>query len=70
MVEKCNFCVELVAKGELPACVQACDKIKVYALTFGDLADPKSNVRTLLQEHYTIRRKPELGTGPNVFYIV
>jgi molybdopterin-containing oxidoreductase family iron-sulfur binding subunit len=70
VVEKCNFCVELLSRGQLPACVQACDKIQVHALSFGDLDDPKSNVRTLLREHYSIRRKPELGTGPNVFYIV
>jgi molybdopterin-containing oxidoreductase family iron-sulfur binding subunit len=70
VVEKCEFCVELVEKGELPACVQMCDKIKVQALTFGDLNDPGSNVRKLLRKHYSIRRKPELGTGPNLFYIV
>ncbi len=70
VVEKCDFCVELIAKGELPACVQACDKIKAHALTFGDLADPESNVRKLLRERYTIRRKAELGTEPNLFYIV
>ena len=70
VVEKCNFCVELVAKGELPACVQACDKIKVHALNFGDLDYPESNVRKLLREHYTIRRKPALGTEPNLFYII
>ena len=70
VVEKCNFCVELVSKGELPACVQACDKIKVHALNFGDLDNPESNVRKLLREHYTIRRKPALGTEPNLFYII
>jgi Fe-S-cluster-containing dehydrogenase component len=70
VVEKCNFCTELVAKGELPKCVQACDKIKVSALNFGDLANPESNVRKLLRDHYSIRRKPALGTGPNVFYII
>jgi Fe-S-cluster-containing dehydrogenase component len=70
VVEKCNFCTELIEKGELPACVQACDKIKVNALHFGDLANPDSNVRELLREHYSIRRKPALGTGPNVFYII
>jgi len=70
VVEKCNFCVELVTKGELPVCVQTCDKIKVHALSFGDLADPESNVRKLLRKHYSIRRKPELGTEPNLFYII
>ncbi|MEE9610216.1 MAG: 4Fe-4S dicluster domain-containing protein [Desulfatiglandales bacterium] len=70
VVEKCNFCAERLAKGKLPACVEAADKIKANALTFGDLEDRKSEVRKLLREHYTIRRKPELGTGPNTYYIV
>jgi hypothetical protein len=39
-------------------------------MVFGDLADPDSNVRAVLRKHYTIRRKPELGTGPNLYFIV
>ena len=75
MVEKCNFCAERLAKGQIPACVEAAQKIgeekgKEPALVFGDLGDPNSEVRKLLREHYSIRRKPELGTGPNVYYIV
>jgi molybdopterin-containing oxidoreductase family iron-sulfur binding subunit len=70
VVEKCNFCAERLAKGQLPACVEAANRIKVNVLTFGDLEDPGSEVRKLLREHYTIRRKPELGTGPNIYYIV
>ena len=70
VVEKCNFCAERLAKGLIPACVEAANKIKVGALTFGDLEERHSKVRKLLREHYTIRRKPELGTGPNVYYIV
>lgn len=67
VVEKCNFCAERLDKGKLPACVEAC---RYEALTFGDLEDPDSNVRRILRSHYTIQRKPELGTGPNVYYIV
>lgn len=70
VVEKCNFCEERLAKGQIPACVEACDRIKVHALHFGDLMDPKSGIRKLLKEHYTIRRKPSLGTEPNIFYMV
>jgi molybdopterin-containing oxidoreductase family iron-sulfur binding subunit len=70
VVEKCNFCAERLAKGQLPACVEVASKIKAGALTFGDLEDPDSEIRAVLREHYTIRRKPELGTGPNVYYIV
>ena len=67
VVEKCSFCEERLAVGLLPACVEAC---KHGALTFGDLEDPKSSVRKLLASHFTIRRKPELGTEPGVYYIV
>ena len=70
VVEKCNFCAERLAKGQLPACVDAANTIKEKTLIFGDLADQGSVIRETLKEHYTIRRKPELGTGPNVYYIV
>jgi len=69
-VEKCTFCTERLAKGLLPACVEAANKVKEDAMVFGDLADPESEVRQVLKENYTIRRKPELGTEPNLFFIV
>jgi [DsrC]-trisulfide reductase subunit O len=67
VVEKCTFCSELLAKGQLPACVEACPE---KALVFGDLNDPKSEVRKVLAQTYTLRRRPELGTGPNIYYLV
>lgn len=68
VVEKCNFCAERLARGiRTPACVEACDQ---GALFFGDLEDPKSEVRRLLHERFSIRRRPELGTGPEVYYLV
>ena len=66
VVEKCNFCVERLSEGKMPACVEAA-KGKIH---FGDLADPESEVRKLLEENFTLRRKPTLGTEPGVFYIV
>ncbi len=66
VVEKCNFCAERLAVGKMPACVEASNG----ALTFGDLDDSESEVRKVLRSNYTIRRKPALGTGPSVFYIV
>jgi [DsrC]-trisulfide reductase subunit O len=66
VVEKCTFCFERVAIGLKPACAEASNG----AIVFGDLRDPKSEVRELLRTNYTIRRKPELGTQPSVFYIV
>jgi len=67
VVEKCTFCEERIAKGEPPACVAAC---KAKALVFGNLNDPESDVRSLLRSRFTIRRKPELGTRPAIYYIV
>ncbi|HUB77455.1 MAG TPA: 4Fe-4S dicluster domain-containing protein [Bryobacteraceae bacterium] len=67
VVEKCNFCSERISTGRLPACVEACPE---KALTFGNLNDPNSAIRQLLGSRRHIRRKPELGTGPKVFYIV
>ncbi len=67
VVEKCNFCEERLAKGQPPACVESCAD---QALVFGNLGDPASAVRRLLQERFAIRRRPELGTEPSVYYLV
>jgi len=67
VVEKCTFCSERLEQGQAPACVVACP---VKALVFGDVNDPKSEVRKVLESRPAIRRRPELGTGPNVYYLV
>ncbi|MEI7671175.1 MAG: 4Fe-4S dicluster domain-containing protein [Deltaproteobacteria bacterium] len=67
VVEKCNFCEERLARGILPACVLAC---KEKALAFGDLEDSRSDVRLILDKGLSLRRRPELGTGPQVYYIL
>jgi len=66
VVEKCNFCVERLAVGKLPACAEASEG----AIIFGDLSDPNSDVRKVLRERFTIRRKPTAGTEPSVYYII
>ncbi len=75
VVEKCNFCAERLAKGQIPVCVETCQeaakkKGRNPALVFGDLEDSNSEVRRLLRTRYSLRRKPELGTEPNIYYIV
>jgi Fe-S-cluster-containing dehydrogenase component len=67
VVEKCNFCEERLAKGDLPACMKACT---AGALTFGDIQNPKDPIKSILQSNYTIRRKSGLGTLPQVYYIL
>ena len=70
VVEKCTFCAERLAKGQDPACVEAANKVKEKSMIFGDLADPDSEVRAALKENYSIRRKPELGSEPNLYFII
>ncbi len=50
----------------MSACVEASNG----AIVFGDLEDPDSPVREVLRYNSTIRRKQNLGTEPNVYYIV
>ncbi len=66
VVEKCTFCVDRLEQGIMPACVEASDG----AILFGDLEDPKSEIRQKLREHFSLRRKVELGTNPCVYYLV
>ena len=69
VVEKCNFCAKRLSQGRLPACVEA-SQVVPGAMTFGDIHDPNSEVRKVLEENYTIQRKPAAGTYPSVFYII
>lgn len=65
-VEKCHFCAHRVEKGLEPACVMVCP---VGAIVPGDFDDPSSRVSLLRKEHVLKARRPEQGTGPNVFYL-
>ena len=66
VVEKCNFCSERLAVGELPLCAE----IAGAAITFGNIADPNSAVSKKLAENFTLQRRSNLGTKPKVYYIV
>ncbi len=66
VVEKCTACYERLAVGKIPACVEASNG----AIIFGDLEDPNAEIRKVLASTYTIRRKPELGTDPSIFYVI
>ncbi len=68
VVEKCNFCVERLAEGLEPACVEAAKP--TGALVWGDINDAESPVREILRHNFALRRKPELGTGPNVYFVI
>ncbi|PKN05037.1 MAG: 4Fe-4S ferredoxin [Deltaproteobacteria bacterium HGW-Deltaproteobacteria-9] len=67
VVEKCNFCEERLVAGILPACVTAC---KEKALIFGDIENPQSEIRRLLGKQFNLRRRAQLGTGPQIYYMI
>lgn len=68
VVEKCNFCTERIAIGQIPACVEVATESK--AMIFGDLNDPDSEISQVLKSTFTLQRKPSLGTYPSLFYII
>ncbi|MBZ0096216.1 MAG: 4Fe-4S dicluster domain-containing protein [Sulfuricella sp.] len=64
--DKCTFCAHRVDAGLLPACVETCVG---GARIFGDLNDPDSKVRHLVDQNKLKVLKPEMGTQPHVFYL-
>ncbi|NCO50793.1 MAG: 4Fe-4S dicluster domain-containing protein [Deltaproteobacteria bacterium] len=67
VIDKCTFCIQRVAVGRIPACVETCPtKVRV----FGDLNDPESEVSLLLAKHRYTVLKPELGTKPFLYYLI
>ncbi len=65
VVEKCTFCIQRTRKGRYPACVEACP---VGARKFGNLLDPQSEIRYILDNFRVFRLKAELNTEPKFFY--
>ena len=65
-VDKCNFCVHRVREGKKPACAQVCP---TGAISFGDLADPKSKVHEQLQTRQFKVLKESEDTKPKHFFL-
>lgn len=65
VMEKCTFCVQRSREGQNPACVEACP---TGSRTFGNLLDPKSNIRWILENKKVFRLKEDLGTEPKFWY--
>jgi molybdopterin-containing oxidoreductase family iron-sulfur binding subunit len=40
------------------------------AMYFGDLSDPGSEIVRVLRSRNSMRRRPGMGTEPNVFYLI
>lgn len=66
-MEKCTFCVQRSRDGRLPACVEACP---TGARVFGNLLDPKSEIRFVLKNKKVFRLKEDLGTDPKFWYFI
>jgi Fe-S-cluster-containing dehydrogenase component len=64
-MEKCTFCLHRTREGRLPACLEACP---TGARVFGNLLDPESEIRWVLENKRVFVLKEELGTKPSFFY--
>lgn len=65
VVEKCTFCIQRTRVGLFPACMEACP---VGARSFGNLLDPKSVIRYMIEHKRVFRLKEDLNTEPKFFY--
>ena len=66
-MEKCTFCVQRSREGRQPACVEACP---TGSRVFGNLLDPKSEIRYVLKHKKVFRFKEDLGTDPKFWYFI
>ncbi len=65
VVEKCTFCIQRTRVGRYPACVEICP---VGARKFGNLLDPESEIRYILDNKRVLVLKQELNTQPKFYY--
>ncbi len=65
VVEKCTFCIHRTREGRLPACAEACP---TGARVFGNLLDPDSEIRWVLENKQVFRLKEDLKTEPRFWY--
>ena len=73
-VEKCDFCPDMAAKGELPACTSGCPMGAIYYGDENEDAVTNSQGDTqrlskLLLDRSGYRHLEELGTKPRVYYL-
>ncbi len=67
VMEKCTLCIQRSRKGDNPACVEACP---TGARIFGNLLDPDSQIRWVLENKKVFRLKEDLGTEPKFWYFM
>jgi len=65
VVEKCTFCLHRTRKGRMPACLEACP---TGARKFGNLNDPDSEIRKIIETKRVYVLKEDLATLPRFYY--
>ncbi|MCK6549583.1 4Fe-4S dicluster domain-containing protein [Myxococcota bacterium] len=65
VIEKCTFCLQRTREGRYPACLEACP---AGARKFGNLLDPDSEIRQIIEKKRVYILKEEVGTLPRFFY--
>jgi len=65
VIEKCTFCLHRTRRGEYPACVEACP---TGSRKFGNLLDPESEVRQIIETKRVYVLHEEAGTLPRFYY--
>jgi len=65
VVEKCTFCIQRTRNGRYPACVEICP---VGARKFGNLLDPQSEIRQVMETKRVFIFKEDLATQPHFYY--
>jgi len=63
--DKCTFCIQRVRTGRYPACVEACP---TGTRKFGNLLDPNSEIRYIIDHKRVFRLKEDLNTEPKFYY--
>ena len=78
VANKCTFCIDRIDEAQVlqlipgvdpevtPACATSCI---TQAITFGDFADPASNVSNLAKENKFFQMHAELGNDPQIKYL-
>jgi tetrathionate reductase subunit B len=64
-VDKCTLCYHRITKGLTTACCEACP---TGARKLADLKNPKDPVHEFLRTNAVQVLKPQMATGPKVFY--
>ena len=66
-VDKCDFCLNRLEQGLLPACVESCE---ANARVFGDLNNPTGEFAEYLKRRDLAARKPELKIKTSIRYVL